>query len=431
MVFARAVDVGWDVDLAQVDLLAAHRERAGLGQLVLVVRVAQVPGVERARQVGRVAVPVQQVEGRRRLALEVVADHVVPHQVVRAQEAEGRGQVAARQQAALAQLHLAVLHHGLVHEDVQDAGVAEVEEGGQQRDRRGRLLAARREHGQRGAQDGAAHAEAQRVDLLASADLLHRVNRLDGGVLDVVVPGGLGQRLVGVAPAHHEHAVALLVRIADERVVGLQVEDVELVDARRHQQERPLVHLGGERLVFEQLEIVVLEHHGAFGGGHVAPHFEGALVGHADVALLHVVQQVLDALGDALALRVDGFLLRLGVEGERVAGRGRGHPLLDREAQARLGLVVGVDGLGHAHHGAAVEQVHRSREGRQRVAAPGLGGKALVALGPGTEAAAPQVGGVAQVLLLDGLELLGIDGELGQLGHGGCARELRHLWQLP
>jgi hypothetical protein len=38
--------------------------------------------------------------------------------------------------------------------------------------------------------------------------------------------------------------VALLHRVADQRVFGLQVEDVELVDARRHQQQRPLVHLG-------------------------------------------------------------------------------------------------------------------------------------------------------------------------------------------
>ena len=70
------------------------------------------------------------------------------------------------QQAALAHLHLAELHEGLVDEDVQDAGVGEVEQRGEQRDRGRRLFAARGEHGQRGAQDGAADAKAQRIDLL-------------------------------------------------------------------------------------------------------------------------------------------------------------------------------------------------------------------------------------------------------------------------
>jgi hypothetical protein len=144
--------------------------------------------------------------------------------------------------------------------------------------------------------------------------------------------------------------------------------------------------------------------------------------------LLDVVEQVLDALGNALALAVDGFFLRFGVEGQRVAGRRGGHPLLDGEAHARLGLFVGIDGLGHAEHGAAVEQVHGGREGRERVAAPGFAGKALVALGLGVETAAPEFGGVGHVLLLDGLQFFGGNGELGQLGQLG---RLRHLWQLP
>jgi hypothetical protein len=72
-----------------------------------------------------------------------------------------------------------------------------------------RLLAARGQHRQRGGQDGAAHAKAQRVDLLGAGDVLHRGDGLDGGLLDVVVPG-LFHRRVGVAPAHHEGAVPWL-----------------------------------------------------------------------------------------------------------------------------------------------------------------------------------------------------------------------------
>jgi hypothetical protein len=167
-------------------------------------------------------------------------------------------------------------------------------------------------------------------------------------------------------------------------------------------------------------------HGGTSRKGRVAPHLEGALVGHAQVALPDVVQQVLDALGDALALRIDGLLLRLGVEGERVAGRRGGHPLLDREAHARLGLFVGIDGFGHAQHRAAVEQVHGGGKCRQRIAAPGFTCKAPVARWLGIEALAPELGGFRDVLLLDRLQLFGRNGELRQLGH---LCRLRHLPQ--
>ena len=212
-----------------------------------------------------------------------------------------------------------------------------------------------------------------------AGDLLRHGDGLDGGMLDVVVPGSCGQGRIGVAPAHHKGAVALLHRIADQRVLGLQVQDVELVDAGRHQQERLLIHLGRQRLVFDQLEQLVLEHHRAFGGGHVLADLEQALVGHGHMALVQVVHQVLHALGNALALGVDGLFLGLGIEGQKVAGRGGGHPLLDRKADAAAGLGVGLDRVGQAHHGAGVEQVDRGRIRRHRVAAPGLARKALVA----------------------------------------------------
>ena len=40
-------------------------------------------------------------------------------------------------------------------------------------------------------------------------------------------------------------------RIADERVLGLQVEDVVLVDARRHHHQRPLINLLGRRRILD------------------------------------------------------------------------------------------------------------------------------------------------------------------------------------
>ena len=92
---------------AEVDRHAAVRERARLAQLVLEIRVAQVVAVHRPGQVGAVGVPVEQVERRRRLAEQVVVDHVRPDEVVGAQAGEDEREVLARQDAALADRRLA------------------------------------------------------------------------------------------------------------------------------------------------------------------------------------------------------------------------------------------------------------------------------------------------------------------------------------
>ena len=357
VVFTRAIDVDRQVKLAQVDFLAADGDLARLAQLVFQVGVAQVPGVKRPGQVGGVAVPVQQVKRRRRFALEVIADHVVPDQVVRAQKAEGGRQILPLEQTALAHLLFAVLNKGLVNEHVQDAGVGEIQQGREKGGTGHRLFAARGEHRQRRAEDGATHAKAQRIDGLGACDLLRHRDGLDGGVFDVVIPGLLGQAGIGVAPADDKGAVALRHGVADQRVFGLQVQDVELVDAGRHQQKRLLEHLGGERLVFDQLEQLVLEHHRAFGGGHVFANFKQALVRHGHMALLQVMQHVLQALGDALALGVDGFLLRVGIEGQKIAGCAGRHPLLHGKADAGAGFGITLHGIGQAHQGAGIEQV--------------------------------------------------------------------------
>ena len=290
----------------------------------------QVPAIHRARQVGGVAVPVEQVKGRRLLALEVVADHVVPDQVVRPQEAEGRGQLATRQQLRAtgrlgAERGLAHAHQSLIDKDVEHAVVAEVDQRGQQGDRGSRMLPARRQHCQRRGQQGAADAKAQGVELPITAelpaDLAHHAQRLDHAVLDVVIPGQALAAVVGVAPADDEDPMALRDRIADQRVLGLEVEDVVLADAGRHQQEGARVDGRRERRVLDELEERVLEHHAAGRGGHVAAHLEGALVRLRDMAAPHVIQQVLKALGQGLATAVQRQLQRLGIEREEVAGR--------------------------------------------------------------------------------------------------------------
>ncbi len=197
-------------------------------------------------------------------------------------------------------------------------------------------------------------------------------------MLDVVVPRLVGEGFVGIAPAHHERAVPLLDRPADEGVVGLEIEDVVLVDARRHEEHGPLVHGRAERLVFDELEQLVLEHHRAFGRGHVAADLEHGLVGLRDVALLDVLQEVRQALRDALAARLDGLALSLRIEREEVARARRIDPLLNGEADALARLLVAFHRLGHLEQCAGVEQVDLRGERGGRVLDPFAGGEAAV-----------------------------------------------------
>ena len=223
---------------------------------------------------------------------------------------------------------------------------------------------ARALHRERGREDRSADAEAERVDLLLAADLPDDGDRAQDGAVDVVVPGALGDLLAGVLPAHHEDAMALGDGVADQRVLGLQVEDVELVDARRHEQDRPLVHLRRQRRVLEQLEELVLEDHRAARRRDVAADLERALVGLRQVAALGVVPELGQPVQQALAVGLDRLLLRFRIEGEEVARRRRVDPLQHGETDSRLRLRVGVDALGEPQQRARVEQVHLGEEGR-------------------------------------------------------------------
>ena len=205
---------------------------------------------------------------------------------------------------------LAQAHLVLVDEHVEHAGVLEVEQRRHQRQARHRLLAARIHHCERIRDERAADTEAERVDLLRATDLLHHMDRSDHALLEVVVPGDFRFGLVRVLPRHHEHRVALLGRIADERVLRLQVEDVELVDARRHQQERPLIDLLGQRLVLDQLEQHVLVDDRAFAGRDVLADFE-AVSSVCVILPADVLQQVVHPHLQAFAVRLEQRLLRL------------------------------------------------------------------------------------------------------------------------
>ncbi|MNZ94460.1 hypothetical protein D3C78_1135680 [compost metagenome] len=103
-----------------------------LHQLVLEVETAQQAVVGLARHVGAIAVPVQQIEGDRALALEVAVDVVVPVEVVLAQQAERDRQLPPIHDALGLILGLQRRYDGLVDEDAELARLREVQQGGEQ-----------------------------------------------------------------------------------------------------------------------------------------------------------------------------------------------------------------------------------------------------------------------------------------------------------
>ncbi|MNF72317.1 hypothetical protein D3C84_542890 [compost metagenome] len=183
------------------------------------------------------------------------------------------------------------------------------------------------EQGYRG---DAAGAGAEDVEVLAAGDLEDHVDGFLQGI-DVGGETPLALCLGRVAPADDEGLQLAAQAEARQALLRRQVEDVELVDLRRHHQQRALMDALGDGFVLDQFQHVVAEHHGAFGRGEVLADLEGIhvhLAGHA--AVVHqVLRQVGEAVQQALAAGLEEAFHGSRV-GHAVGGRhGFGHQVDD------------------------------------------------------------------------------------------------------
>ncbi len=117
--------------------------------------------------------------------------------------------------------------------------------------------------------------------------------------------------------------MALAGRPAHEAVLGAQVEDVELVDPGRDDQQRPPQHRLGGRRVLDQMHQGVLVHHLAGRQGDVLADAERFGVGHLDAqvaaAALEIGEQVVQALDQVLAAGLGSLAQHLGIGQQEVA----------------------------------------------------------------------------------------------------------------
>jgi hypothetical protein len=98
----------------------------------------------------------------------------------------------------------------------------------------------------------------------------------------------------------------------DEGFVGREIEDVELVDPGRHDQDRPLEHARGRGRVLDELHQLIFEDHLAGRDREIAADLEHRGAGLADL-------EIAAAGGDVLGQHVHAAHEVLGLRGEGLA----------------------------------------------------------------------------------------------------------------
>src|ERR1700688_1567994 len=83
--------------------------------------------------------------------------------------------------------------------------------------------------------------------------------------LAIVVEGDFAIFRARIAPGDHEYGKAFTGQELHQRILRRQIEDVVFHDPGRHDQDRLRTHLAGGRVVLDQLDELVAEHHLAAG----------------------------------------------------------------------------------------------------------------------------------------------------------------------
>ena len=208
-------------------------------------REAQEVAVQRRRQVRRVGVPEQDVERRRRLAHQVVGDPVVPDQVVRAQPREhARERAPARGSPCGAESAVAAIAVSAPMNAPVVPGVVLVEHGDAERHARrsgpARPCAARCATT---VESTMPPAHRPITWVLSAPVISSTASSASSTAPRVGVEVPVGVALGRVAPGDREHLLAVLDRVLHHAAARREVGDVVLVDHRRREQQRLLVHL--------------------------------------------------------------------------------------------------------------------------------------------------------------------------------------------
>ncbi len=156
--------------------------------------------------------------------------------------------------------------------------------------------------------------------------------------------------------------MALIDGPLDPRILLAQVDDVELIDPRRHEQERPLNDLFGARIILDQFHHLIAEDDLAGSRRDVLADHELIVIGLTDperaLAPLQILEQVLQSVDEVLAAGLDRRADNLGVGHREIRRRHGADELAGVEVDLFLGLRVDiidlVDALLHPARGQQV-----------------------------------------------------------------------------
>ena len=291
-------------------------------------------------QVGGVRVPVEDVERGRRLAEQVVVDHVGPDQVVRPQPGEDALKGAAVQIPAPGHVGDAGRGDLVAHERAGHAGALAVDHADAEHDARDAVgLTAVGEGGREACDERPAAAVAGEVAAVGPGDRAHRLERLERRRrVALQVPAAL--LLARIAPRHREHLLAAADEVLDHAATRRQVDEVVAVDHRRDAEQRHRADRRGLRRVLDQLELLRAQHDGARRGGEILAHRElrGIRARRQPRRGRHVAREVARAAHEVRPAGLDRRLQRRRVGPREVGRRERVEQVLRREADAALVL---------------------------------------------------------------------------------------------
>ena len=193
--------------------------------------------------------------------------------------------------------------------------------------------------GERRREQSSADAVADRGDCTLAGRLFDAIECGQNPLAHIGFEPFVGEALVRVDPRNDEHSQALCHRPADERLLRIEIEYVELVDPGRDDQERALVDLRRRGRVLDELDELVAKDHLAGGVREIDAELEGASVHLADaqVALagLDVLGHHLEAAHEVSAALLKRHAQELGIRSDEIRGREPRSPGADRTAPCR------------------------------------------------------------------------------------------------
>ena len=175
-----------DLHRLEIDQAVAEHHLA-LRQFVVEIAIAQIERMIGGRHPRGIGIPVQQIEREGRLALQIIVDDIGPDQVVGAQHVEHARHGAAFQIAVLGHLLFDGRDLLLVDEDLEIAGMGEIDLRREQGRRDDAVVVARRHRRECDREQGAADAVADRMHLVLADRFLDGVERGERAFAHIVL----------------------------------------------------------------------------------------------------------------------------------------------------------------------------------------------------------------------------------------------------